>query len=368
MAKAPNTPAPPEEETLLEDELIALKAAPEPDALAKMNIYQRMHHAAGMCRVIPKLGYNNFQRFKFVSHDQAALEARQVFNACGILFLVNIDESSLEMKEGAPDDGGRAKVAFLAQLKATATVINIDNPEDRYSLTLPAYALDTSDKAIGKAISYAKKYALLALVGLMLATGDDPDTDNLSVRGQNDANQRRDNGGGARQDAPQAARTSRQSNPRQSATPPQGQPPSNAPGANQAPKVPADKAKAQEFLDRHAEADLQAMSNTDLLTMGDSIAVVLACTAGDYVTGAMLKNNKDPERLQRTRVLNVVNRLTSVLREWENLRAAVLAKNDGNTDSAKAALRELKTAQKWDHIWELDPAVLQEAARQFADE
>lgn len=370
MARPKDATPPPSEQPEMpgEDELIALEGAPDAAALKEMNVYQRMHRAAGMCRVIPKLGFNSFQRFKFVSHDQAALEARQVFHACGIVFLVNIDESSLEMKEGAPDDGGKAKVAFLAQLKATATVINVDKPDDRYSVTLPAYALDTSDKAMGKAISYAKKYALLALVGLMLATGDDPDNDNITVRGQDAGNQRRDNRPPARQDAPRDTQRNTRTNTRGNSAPPQGGQAPPPAGANQPPKVPADKAKAQEVIDRNAEANLEELDNARLLELSDAAAVMLGCPAGDYASAIVLAKVNDPSKAPRASTLRGAQRLTSLMAEWANLRSAVLAKNEGNEEAAKKALRDIKDKKGWGHIWELDPAAIQEVAGQFRDE
>jgi hypothetical protein len=50
-------------------------------------------------------------------------------------------------------------------------VVNADDPTDKFSIEIEAHALDHGDKAPGKALSYAKKYAVLKL--LDIETGED---------------------------------------------------------------------------------------------------------------------------------------------------------------------------------------------------
>ena len=51
--------------------------------------------------------------------------------------------------------------------------VNIDNPEEFIETTVYGDGLDTGDKATGKAMTYADKYALMK--AYKLSTGDDPD-------------------------------------------------------------------------------------------------------------------------------------------------------------------------------------------------
>jgi hypothetical protein len=132
------------------------------------NIYQRMFDAAGKISTLVK-EHKHGQGFKFVSHDDAVRKCREAFQQCGILCVMSVEDCSVEAQ-------GKTT---LTRVMMNVEFINPDEPTDRYAVRVPAYALDQSDKGTGKAISYAKKYALIAMSGLMLATGEDVDQDNL---------------------------------------------------------------------------------------------------------------------------------------------------------------------------------------------
>jgi hypothetical protein len=70
-----------------------------------------------------------------------------------------------------PAEGSKQRL-FSAEF--VVSFINIDKPDDRLMVTLPAHALDNGDKAPGKSISYATKYALLKTFAL--ETGDDEES------------------------------------------------------------------------------------------------------------------------------------------------------------------------------------------------
>jgi hypothetical protein len=58
--------------------------------------------------------------------------------------------------------------------------INADCPEEKIESFYYGYGIDTQDKGIGKAISYAVKYALLKQ--FCLETGDDPERDMIDKK------------------------------------------------------------------------------------------------------------------------------------------------------------------------------------------
>jgi hypothetical protein len=96
----------------------------------------------------------------------------------GIVFVMTCKSSEITQQEKASQYG--TKILYNASVMFECAMINIDSPADRHIFDVPAYAFDYSDKALGKAISYAKKYALLAMCGLLLATGDDSEADKTS--------------------------------------------------------------------------------------------------------------------------------------------------------------------------------------------
>ena len=60
------------------------------------------------------------------------------------------------------------------QGRFTATFINAEKPDEMVVIDIPAHALDSGDKAPGKAMSMAKKYALLHM--FLLETGEEEES------------------------------------------------------------------------------------------------------------------------------------------------------------------------------------------------
>ena len=61
------------------------------------------------------------------------------------------------------------------RMEVTYRFVNIDKPEEIVEVKTFGDGLDTGDKAPGKAMTYADKYALMK--AYKLSTGDDPDKD-----------------------------------------------------------------------------------------------------------------------------------------------------------------------------------------------
>jgi hypothetical protein len=106
--------------------------------------------------------------YKAVSHDAVTAMLRPHLIKHGIVYTTTLaDECHFDSKE----EGSKQRL-----FRATFTICfaSIDKPEDRIFVTLPAHALDNGDKAPGKAISYATKYALLKVFAL--ETGEDEES------------------------------------------------------------------------------------------------------------------------------------------------------------------------------------------------
>ena len=68
----------------------------------------------------------------------------------------------------------RTNTLFM-RVETVYRFVNIDNPDEFIETTVYGDGLDTGDKATGKAMTYADKYALMK--AYKLSTGDDPDKD-----------------------------------------------------------------------------------------------------------------------------------------------------------------------------------------------
>ena len=80
-----------------------------------------------------------------------------------------IDNGFLE-KEGY---NGTVSKSFYLRVKVTYKFINVDKPEEQVTVIAYGDGIDTGDKATGKAMTYADKYALMKMY--KISTGDDPD-------------------------------------------------------------------------------------------------------------------------------------------------------------------------------------------------
>lgn len=151
---------------------------PQPSCdICLMGVYERIHYAAKLIdHRIPKLNNNQQQGFKFASHDDVVQFCRPCLLLARLIITCSIKEYHTAQLLGK-NAKGEDKVTHIFEGIITASIVNIDKPDDKYSVDVPAIAHDTSDKAAGKAFSYAKKYVLTAACGLLIPTGEDVDNE-----------------------------------------------------------------------------------------------------------------------------------------------------------------------------------------------
>lgn len=134
-----------------------------------MNIYQRINE------VRKSIGYVQKDKsvstgsgsYKAVTHDQVTGMVRKALIDNGVIVVADTKESVFHAKE--TDAKQR-----LYEATYVIHFVNMDQPEERISMTMNAHALDNGDKAPGKALSYATKYAILKLFNI--ETGEDEES------------------------------------------------------------------------------------------------------------------------------------------------------------------------------------------------
>lgn len=105
--------------------------------------------------------------YKAVTHDAVTGILREHMNKAGIVcFPALVASASLPKEDGAKQFRYEATYDF--------TFVNADDPTDRIVIRIEAHAMDNADKAPGKALSYAKKYAMLKL--FEIETGEDEES------------------------------------------------------------------------------------------------------------------------------------------------------------------------------------------------
>lgn len=112
--------------------------------------------------------------YKAVSHDDVTALLHMPCANHGIVLIPNVIASEVTSELKAPDKYGNIKKEYQSSVTVELTAINADNPSEQLMVKMPAYAFDSGDKACGKAISMATKYAYLKL--FMLESVDDEES------------------------------------------------------------------------------------------------------------------------------------------------------------------------------------------------
>lgn len=127
----------------------------------RLNIYQRLHAVMEEVDYIQKCQKKMNGQYTFVQADAVVAKLRGPLLKHGIFLVPTITHSS--------QDGNRTIVNLAVAF------VCIDKPEDRFEVEYPGHGVDNQDKGIGKAITYAMKYALLKT--FFLETGDEDDNE-----------------------------------------------------------------------------------------------------------------------------------------------------------------------------------------------
>lgn len=130
------------------------------------NIYQRLNEARRRVAYIQKdkaVSTGSSGSYKAVTHDQVVAMTRNALIDLGVMVIPSLIECDMN-----PPIGDKAQRLFESTF--SVAFINEDNPDDSVVIQLPAHAMDSGDKAPGKAASYVVKMAILKV--LMIETGE----------------------------------------------------------------------------------------------------------------------------------------------------------------------------------------------------
>lgn len=110
--------------------------------------------------------------YKAVTHDAVTALVREHMVTHGIVSWPHLVEST-SMPFEVNGEGVKAK-QFRYEATYDFTFCNVEDRNDSLTIRIQAHAMDNADKAPGKALSYAMKYALLKLFAL--ETGEDEES------------------------------------------------------------------------------------------------------------------------------------------------------------------------------------------------
>lgn len=121
-----------------------------------LNIFQRVNEVRKKVEYLQKQKKVD-NKYYVVTHDQVIAEIRPYLIEFGIVIIPTLVAS--EMHENVIKFTNSTASRYDATYKFT--FVNIDDPKDFFDIVIEAHAIDNGDKAPGKAISYAMKYAIL---------------------------------------------------------------------------------------------------------------------------------------------------------------------------------------------------------------
>lgn len=132
-----------------------------------MNIYQRVNEVRKAVDYLIK--DKKVESYMAVTHDAVTAAVRGHFVEHGVMIVPAQVIQSAVVLTGTMTARSTPFIRF--EVRYRFEVVNVDDPKDKFSVEIEAHALDHGDKAPGKALSYAKKYAMLKL--LEIETGED---------------------------------------------------------------------------------------------------------------------------------------------------------------------------------------------------
>lgn len=138
--------------------------------MSKPNLYKKLVEMRKRIGAIGKDSKNQHQGFSYRSYTALYSKARPILDDLGIWMETDVSAYSCEQLD---PKGSCVSGMFTLRL------IDSDTGESS-EITVPMYGADTSDKASGKACSYAMKYAFFT--ACMIPTEEDMDAQTPDVR------------------------------------------------------------------------------------------------------------------------------------------------------------------------------------------
>lgn len=134
----------------------------------ELNIYQRINEVRKKVEYLKK--DKKVESYWAVTHDMVTAELRTYLIEFGIVIV-----PSLVSSETFSTGKSTSRKTPIVRCEAVYDfrMVNIDSPEDFTTARTSGHAEDTGDKAPGKALSYANKYAKLKVFEIETGEGDE---------------------------------------------------------------------------------------------------------------------------------------------------------------------------------------------------
>lgn len=138
-----------------------------------MNLFQRINEVRKEVDYIQKdkAVSTGGGSYKAVTHDQVTAFTRGAMVKHGVISFPYLVTSS--MNEPHQIEGEKTNKQWRYEAVYDIAFCNVDNMDEKIVIRVEAHAMDNADKAPGKALSYAKKYAVLKLLEIETGESDE---------------------------------------------------------------------------------------------------------------------------------------------------------------------------------------------------
>lgn len=150
-------------------------ANPKKEPETGLNLYQRIREVMREVEYLNKdkqVGDGGFS-YKAVSEESVTGTIREKMIKHG-LAMMPVGQVHKHEELPRTDKYGKPSVLALSTVDVTYKLVNVDAPDEYVLIVSSGTGVDSQDKGVGKAMTYAMKYALLR--AFMVPTGNDPDS------------------------------------------------------------------------------------------------------------------------------------------------------------------------------------------------
>ena len=155
--------------------------------IEKLNIYEKLSAITEEIGVVEKeleVKVNKTSSYKAVS-ERKVLDAVKPIERKYRVYSYPVKREVIDrdtlVKESEYNGNITKTNTLFMRIETTYRFVNLDKPDEYIETTVYGDGLDTGDKAPGKAMTYADKYALMK--AYKLSTGDDPDKEASPEKG-----------------------------------------------------------------------------------------------------------------------------------------------------------------------------------------
>lgn len=138
-------------------------------------VYEKIQQVMGSVNYLNKDGFvetGKGKGYKALTDEKVLGAVRPALVSAGLVILpVKMEQQRTDEQVKAYD--GSTKTNRITDVSVTYRIINVDDPKDYVEVVSAGTGVDTQDKGIGKAMTYAKKYAILN--SFLIPSGEDTD-------------------------------------------------------------------------------------------------------------------------------------------------------------------------------------------------